>query len=78
MTRRSAPASNKKRPRRTSRQTATGLESRLLALEIVESVLVNRRGLDEALDLGLSKDRFASLDQRDKGFARLLSVTVLR
>ncbi len=78
MTRRPAPASNKKRPRRASRQAATGLESRLLALEIVESVLVNRRGLDEALDFGLSKDRFASLDQRDKGFARLLSVTVLR
>ncbi|MEM7749854.1 MAG: transcription antitermination factor NusB [Pseudomonadota bacterium] len=77
MTRRPTPKSNKRRSR-ASRQSATGLESRLLALEVLESVLVNRRGLDEALELGLANERFASMEQRDKGFARLLGVTVLR
>ena len=69
--------SNAKRPRK-SRRGGTGLESRLLALEVLDAVLVQRRGMDDSLELAFSSERYQGLEQRDKGFARLLVITVLR
>ena len=64
--------------KRTKRRNGPGLESRLLAIEILTAVLVNRRGLDDALEQAYSQDRFKALEPRDRGFGRLLAVTVLR
>ncbi len=82
-----APKANRKRSRKPSKghggksqagKSQAGLASRLLALEVLHTVLIERRGLDDALDQSLTSDQFLDMEQRDKGFARLLVVTVLR
>lgn len=65
------------RPSRQSAQNA-GLGSRYLALTVIEYVLRDRVSLDFAIPKALADERFAALDGRDKAFARLLSMTVLR
>ncbi|MBU2532396.1 MAG: MFS transporter [Alphaproteobacteria bacterium] len=58
-------------------QTA-GLLSRYLALTILESVIRDQKTLDTAIPKALSDERFAGLSPRDRAFARLLAMTVLR
>ncbi|MFT5509521.1 MAG: 16S rRNA (cytosine967-C5)-methyltransferase [Hyphomicrobiaceae bacterium] len=55
-----------------------GLLSRYLALTILESVLRDQTSLDTAIPEALADERFVDLAPRDKAFARLLAMTVLR
>jgi len=66
------------RPADTSRAEPAGRLARHLALMITEAVVRDRLSLDRALPHLLSNERFARLDPRDKAFARLLAMTVLR
>ncbi|MDX1575863.1 MAG: transcription antitermination factor NusB, partial [Kiloniellales bacterium] len=52
-----------------------GLEARAAALDLLGEVLERRRPLDEALQ---QHERLASLEARDRAFARLLAATCLR
>lgn len=52
--------------------------SRYLALTIVEHVMRDQTSLDVAIPDALADERFAGLAPRDKAFARLLAMTVLR
>jgi 16S rRNA (cytosine967-C5)-methyltransferase len=61
-----------------SGQATAGLLSRYLALTILESVIRDQTSLDTAIPDSLSDERFADLAPRDKAFARLLAMTVLR
>lgn len=62
-----------------SRVKATaGLNSRYLALTILEAVLRDQTSLDAAIPVALTDERFVDLAPRDKAFARLLAMTVLR
>ena len=64
-------------PVRPSAKAAAGLQSRALAVDILHKVLKERSGLDDALSASyLVAD--GNLDARDRGFARLLTGTVLR
>lgn len=54
---------------------ALGLEARMVALEILESVLRRNQMLDDALDRSTS---YSALSPRDKGFSRNLISTTLR
>lgn len=55
-----------------------GFLSRRLALQLVENVLLRRRPFDDALADSYSQTAYASLEPRDRAFARRLSATVLR
>ena len=72
------PSKSTNNRKRSKRRSGPGLESRLLAIEILSAVLVNRRGLDDSLEQAFSTDRFKALEPRDRGFGRLLAVSVLR
>jgi 16S rRNA (cytosine967-C5)-methyltransferase len=66
-------------PSRAVKGRATaGLLSRYLALTILEAVIRDQTSLDTAIPDALSDERFADLAPRDKAFARLLAMTVLR
>lgn len=52
-----------------------GLQARLAALYLMRSVLRKNTPLDQALE---REEMFLSLDQRDRGFARMLTATLLR
>lgn len=52
---------------------SAGVPARIAALELLEAVLEKDRGLDEAISPTL-----AGLEPRDRGFARLTALTVLR
>jgi 16S rRNA (cytosine967-C5)-methyltransferase len=54
--------------------TGSGLGARRAALDVVASALDRRRGLEEAL----SAPALSALDVRDRAFARVLALTVLR
>ena len=51
-----------------------GLHSRQAALDLVQSALDHRGGLDEAM----TRTPFAKLEPRDRGLARMLAMTLLR
>ncbi|MGE0768030.1 MAG: RsmB/NOP family class I SAM-dependent RNA methyltransferase [Hyphomicrobiaceae bacterium] len=55
-----------------------GLAARRLAVELIETVIVSSRALDDALDVADRDPRFRQLEGRDRGFARLIAATVLR
>ncbi|MGI9479117.1 MAG: RsmB/NOP family class I SAM-dependent RNA methyltransferase [Hyphomicrobiaceae bacterium] len=59
-------------------KATAGLQSRYLALTIIERVLRDQTSLDMAIPDALADERFAALEPRDKAFARLLAMTVLR
>jgi 16S rRNA (cytosine967-C5)-methyltransferase len=59
-------------------QAKSGLEARYLALTILEAVIRDQKSLDAAIPEALTDERFAHLQPRDKAFARLLAMTVLR
>jgi 16S rRNA (cytosine967-C5)-methyltransferase len=54
--------------------TNDDLSARAAALEVVRAALATRGGLDQAL----SRPPFAKLPPRDRGFARMLAMTLLR
>lgn len=56
----------------------SGLEARYLALTILEAVIRDQTSLDAAIPDAIADERFAHLAPRDKAFARLLAMTVLR
>ncbi|HEX6865784.1 MAG TPA: RsmB/NOP family class I SAM-dependent RNA methyltransferase [Caulobacteraceae bacterium] len=58
----------------TSKAPSDGLAAREAALHLLESALARRGGLDEAL----SAKPFASLEPRDRAFARALAMAALR
>lgn len=47
-------------------------------MTFIEAVVRDQLSLDTAIPKALSDDRFAALDPRDRAFARLLAMTVLR
>jgi len=55
--------------------TEQSLSSRIVALDLIVSVLKRRRPLDEALE---GHDGFSALEPRDRAFTRNLSATTLR
>jgi 16S rRNA (cytosine967-C5)-methyltransferase len=55
-----------------------GLAARQLAVVLISAVLNERRALDEALALSLASRTFASIEGRDRAFARAIAATVLR
>ncbi len=55
-----------------------GFGARHMALDVLATVLVRKRPLDEALAWVETAERHAGVDQRDRAFARLLVATVLR
>lgn len=57
---------------------ASGLRARRLAVALVEAVTLQGHAFDEALDVLTARTEFASLEPRDRGFARLIAATVLR
>ncbi len=57
------------------RNTASGLPSRLIALEILQSVLRELQPLDQCL---ASNRKLAKLSSEDRGFVRMLVATTLR
>lgn len=65
-------------PRPRGVQPKSGLLSRYMALTILESVIRDQSSLDIAIPEAMDDDRFADLAPRDKAFARLLAMTVLR
>lgn len=65
------------KPTRTPARAAAGLASRALAVDLLHKVLKERSGLDEALAASYQSDD-GNLDARDRGFARVLTTTVLR
>lgn len=67
-----------RRPHAGDQKATSGLLSRHLALTILEAVIRDRTSLDRALPTALDDRRFVGLDARDKAFARLLAMTVLR
>ena len=67
-----------RRNRRTQARHSAGLQSRALALELLTQVLLKHRALDDALAATYADERFQAIDARDRGFARLLTATVLR
>ena len=62
----------------TGRKAAAGLQSRYLALTILEAVMRDQTSLDSAIPDALADERFVDLAPRDKALARLLAMTVLR
>jgi len=58
-----------------ARSPSKPVNPRLVVLDLLEAVLVQRRLLDEVLD---SEPRLGRLPDRDRGFARLLVATILR
>lgn len=56
----------------------SGLQARYLALTILESVIRDQKSLDASIPEALADERFADLAPRDRAFARLLAMTVLR
>ncbi len=62
----------------SGRKAAAGLQSRYLALTILEAVMRDQTSLDSAIPDALADERFVDLAPRDKAFARLLAMTVLR
>lgn len=50
----------------------------MLAVELLSRVLSQRHALDDALAASYADERFQGLEARDRGFARLLTATVLR
>ena len=65
-------------PKPDSPPKPSGLLARHLALLTTEAVIRDRLSLDRALPQLLTDTHFAALDARDKAFARLLAMTVLR
>ncbi len=55
--------------------TSDGLPARRCVLDILSSILLQKKTLDEAFDLSRA---FLTLDPRDKGFVRMLVSTILR
>ncbi len=68
------PRSGKVRHAPPSAAVVAGLPAREAALDIVISALERRAGLDEAL----ARPGMGALAPRDRGFARMLAMTVLR
>lgn len=66
------------RARPGDQKATSGLLSRHLALTVLEAVIRDRTSLDRALPTALDDRRFIELAARDKAFARLLAMTVLR
>lgn len=62
----------------SGRKATAGLQSRYLALTILERVMRDQTSLDSAIPDALADERFIDLAPRDKAFARLLAMTVLR
>jgi 16S rRNA (cytosine967-C5)-methyltransferase len=60
------------------RAPRSGLIARQIALEIVSDVLTKRRSLDDALDRVMRQAIWQRLEPRDRGFARVLAMAVLR
>lgn len=58
-----------------ARSPSKSLNPRMIVLDLLDAVLVQRRLLDEVLD---SDPRLGRLDERDRGFTRLLVATILR
>jgi 16S rRNA (cytosine967-C5)-methyltransferase len=75
-----SPQASANRPRPSQERPAqpSGLTTRHLALLTTEAVIRDRISLDRALPQLLAGGHFAGLDARDKAFARLLAMTVLR
>ncbi|MEQ1697286.1 MAG: transcription antitermination factor NusB [Hyphomicrobiaceae bacterium] len=59
-------------------QRPSGFVPRAAAVRVVAEVVHQRRALDDALDRAFSMPIYAGLEQRDRAFARLIAVTVLR
>jgi 16S rRNA (cytosine967-C5)-methyltransferase len=55
-----------------------GYVPRAAAVRVVAEVVYQRRALDDALDRAFSLQIYAGMEQRDRAFARLIVVTVLR
>ena len=55
-----------------------GFEPRAAAVRVVAEVVMQGRALDDALDRAFSTPIYAGMEQRDRAFARLIVVTVLR
>ena len=56
------------------RQPSDGLAARAAAIDLAASALDHRGGLDEAME----RASFARLDQRERGLARMVAMTLLR
>lgn len=74
------PATSRPRSRRPGRRSAgaasvPGVDVRVVAADLVGAVLSEHRALDEAI---AASSGFARLSERDRAFARLIAVTVLR
>lgn len=69
---------DKKKPRPEAPPAAAGLDARVMAVDILESVLGRGKTLDEALGATQSGARQRELPARDRALARLLAATVLR
>lgn len=74
------PSTSPTRSRRPARRSAgaqpvSGVEVRVVAADLVGAVLAEHRALDEAM---AGSSRFTRLSERDRAFARLIAVTVLR
>ena len=52
-----------------------GIAARLAALGVLNDIFIRKRSLDEAL---AASSAFENLSSRDRGFVRLLVVTVLK
>jgi 16S rRNA (cytosine967-C5)-methyltransferase len=61
-----------------SRPAPAGLAARALAHDLIAGVLVDRRPLDHLLAETAARPEAASMQARDRAFARLLAATVLR
>ncbi len=61
-----------------SRNEASGLEARQLASRVLRAVLRDRQPFDDAFAALSAKAPFASLEARDRAFARAIAATALR
>lgn len=77
-TRGKASAPKRAAPHPAPRPLAAGLAARQLAVVLISAVLNERRALDEALAISLSSRSFATLEARDRAFARAIAAAVLR
>ena len=55
-----------------------GYQARAASVRIIAGVLQQRRALDEAMELAFATPGAAGMETRDRAFARLIAVTVLR
>lgn len=76
------PPNRRIQPKRTAQlQTPrhpAGFQPRAAAVRVIAEVVLQGRVLDDALDRVFSTPQNARMDQRDRAFARLIVVTVLR